>query len=116
MSTERDAVKAYLTMIDHIVLPRGVEPLTVEELQARIDAEPNKVKRLALIQKRMDRERTLYNSAAVEAITDAFVKYAGTYAAEHGISYAAWRSVGVSAAVLKRAGIQRVNGTHPAPA
>jgi hypothetical protein len=36
-----------------------------------------------------------------------FVKVAKSYSARQGISYGAWRSVGVPAAVLKRAGVGR---------
>jgi hypothetical protein len=35
------------------------------------------------------------------------VKAASAYSARKGISYAAWRELGVEAAVLKRAGISR---------
>ena len=36
-----------------------------------------------------------------------FVQVAATYSARKGISYAAWRAVGVDAAVLNKAGIGR---------
>ena len=36
-----------------------------------------------------------------------FLKIAKKYGARNGISYQAWRAVGVDAAVLKRAGISR---------
>ena len=41
------------------------------------------------------------------AIEGAFVEVAASYSKRQGISYAAWREVGVPAAVLKRAGISR---------
>jgi hypothetical protein len=39
-----------------------------------------------------------------------FVKVARAYGSRKGISYTAWRSVGVSAGVLQRAGIARTRG------
>jgi len=42
--------------------------------------------------------------AALEAD---FVQVAASYSARKGISYTAWRELGVSADVLKRAGISR---------
>ena len=36
-----------------------------------------------------------------------FTKVAKAYSARQGISYAAWRAVGVPAAVLKKAGVTR---------
>ena len=47
--------------------------------------------------------------AAVDqtAVEDAFVQVAKSYGERQGISYNAWREVGVPAPVLKRAGIGR---------
>jgi len=72
------------------------------------DASP--MDRLALTQERMDLEVELNRTepgvdlAALEAD---FIKAAGPYAARKGISYAAFRSVGVTPATLKAAGITR---------
>ena len=40
----------------------------------------------------------------------AFVDVAKSYSDRQGISYSAWREVGVEASVLKRAGIARTSG------
>jgi hypothetical protein len=40
-------------------------------------------------------------------LESAFVKSARSYSERKGISYAAWRQVGVEPAVLKKAGISR---------
>jgi hypothetical protein len=40
-------------------------------------------------------------------IEESFISVAKGYGERKGISYASWRDVGVSAAVLKRAGINR---------
>ena len=48
----------------------------------------------------------------MSALEREFVKAAPAYGDRKGISYAAWREAGVSAAVLRRAGIQRAQGVH----
>ncbi len=73
-------------------------------------ASASPVRELELAQERIDLERELasmgnrVDPAASEAH---FVQVAATYSARKGISYAAWRAVGVDAAVLKKAGIGR---------
>lgn len=47
------------------------------------------------------------NAIDLTAIETAFVGAASGYAERKGISYAAWRELGVPADVLKRAGITR---------
>jgi hypothetical protein len=79
---------------------------TIEEKLATADA----LTRVQLVQERMDIDNEL-NAKQVTtdmgALEDAFVKAANEYGERKGISYAAWREVGVDAAVLKRAGISR---------
>jgi hypothetical protein len=41
------------------------------------------------------------------ALEDDFVKVARSYSDRRGISYAAWREIGVDASVLKKAGLTR---------
>lgn len=66
--------------------------------------------RVNLVQERMDIDRELNAKQVTVDMTkleDDFVKAAKEYGERKGISYAAWREVGVDAAVLKRAGISR---------
>jgi len=91
---------------------------TVESVSRRIAAieveldEASPVRELELVQERMDLEielesmKTKVDPATLEA---GFVKVASSYSARKGISYAAWRAVGVEPAVLKKAGISRSN-------
>jgi hypothetical protein len=68
------------------------------------------VRELELVQERIDLERELSEMSArtdLSAIEARFVEVAAAYSARRGISYAAWRAVGVDAAVLKKAGIGR---------
>lgn len=72
------------------------------------DADP--VTELKLRQEQMNLEAELsamQPSVDIEALEDAFVEIAASYSARSGISYAAWRQVGVAASVLSRAGISR---------
>ena len=58
----------------------------------------------------MDLQRELETMGAkvdLSALESDFVKTASKYAQRKGISYAAWRELGVSADVLKKAGISR---------
>jgi hypothetical protein len=72
------------------------------------DATP--VRELELVQERMDLQVELeamkarVDPATLEA---GFVKVAAGYSTRKGISYSAWRAVGVEASVLKKAGIPR---------
>lgn len=111
------AVRDYLEALDRNRPKRGRKRTPesmrkqLERIEAELDsAEP--VKRLQMIQERMDIETEL---AAAEATVDmtaleaAFVEAASGYSERKGISYAAWRELGVEAAVLKRAGISRAS-------
>jgi hypothetical protein len=81
--------------------------LTAIDVQLK-DADP--LNELRLVQERRDLEAELESmDSAVDlsAIEGSFVKVARAYSERQGISYAAWREVGVEASVLKKAGISR---------
>ena len=66
--------------------------------------------RLHLVQEKIDLQQAIDASSTtvdLSALEDEFVAAAGPYSERKGISYAAWREMGVSAAVLKRAGVGR---------
>lgn len=68
------------------------------------------VRELELVQERFDLSNDLerMNSKVDPAtIEGKFVKVAAAYSRRKGLSYAAWRAVGVDPAVLKKAGISR---------
>jgi hypothetical protein len=90
-------------------------PDSVARRMQAIDVEmqgANPVRELELIQERFDLEAEL---AGMETKVDpksieiGFTKVAGSYSKRKGISYAAWRAVGVEPAVLKKAGISRAD-------
>ncbi|MET0421472.1 MAG: hypothetical protein ABW073_07185 [Acidimicrobiia bacterium] len=112
---EGRAVKAYLEALDTNRPKRG-RKRTPDSIKKRLDAieselaDASPISRLQLIQERMDLGKelaTLDTKVDMSAVEAAFVKTGATYARRKGISYAAWRELGVPADVLKRAGITR---------
>jgi hypothetical protein len=112
---ESRAVRAYLEAVEQ-VRPRRGRKRTPESVQARLetltslldDADP--MDRLKLVQERMDLEAELATMGQTIDITELeaeFVKVAASYSKRNGISYAAWREVGVDPSILKTAGIKR---------
>ena len=67
--------------------------------------------RLHLVQERMDLERELAaadgNADELEELEAAFIEVAAAYGERRGLTYEAWRSIGVAPRVLKAAGIGR---------
>lgn len=106
------AVRDYLAALHaESSKPRGRKPTqTPDEVQAQIDTEHDPVKRLDLIQKRIDIEERLAtenDSVDLDALEKEFVASVKPYAERKGISYSALREAGVPAGVLKEAGIAR---------
>jgi hypothetical protein len=116
--TERNAVEAYLRAVADP--PKAYRSVPVEELEARLQAEPSLAGKAILIAKiheaqeamtRLEQRRAQHQEAE-----EAFVKHAGAFSAKHHITYAVWRQMGVPVPVLRRAGIAPVyEGKPPAP-
>ena len=109
------AVRRYLEALEAHKPKRG-RKRTPESVQRRLasiderlpDADP--LTRLHLLQERMDLENELAsagNTVDLQALEDAFAAAAGPYGSRKGITYAAWRQLGVDPAVLRKAGIKR---------
>ena len=80
------------------------------EVQAQLETESDQLRRLSLIQKRIDAKRRLAeykDPVDIDALEAEFVNVAKSYSARKGISYKAWREMGVAAAVLSKGGIPR---------
>lgn len=113
--TQARAVRQYLAARE-VEAKRGPK-VTPEKLRARIAStqeaisnEDNPARRLELIQSRLDDEDRLAGldeQPDLDALEKQFTKVAAEYSERKGISYPAWRELGVPAAVLKRAGIPR---------
>lgn len=70
----------------------------------------NPVRELELVQERLDLQRELESMTTKldpHEIESKFVAIAAGYSKRKGISYTAWRAVGVDAQVLKKAGVSR---------
>jgi hypothetical protein len=113
---EGRAVRAYLDAVTRPKRPgRKRTSESVEAQLAKIDgriAGASAANRLGLIQERFDLKRDLAALQAeagvdIAALEASFVAVAPAYGKRKGISYAAWREAGVSAEVLRKAGISR---------
>ena len=115
--TEVAAVRDYLKALEQNAPRRGRRrtPESVERQLAVLEGEmegASVTKRLGLIQERIDLEADLEalqqaGSVDLSALEAGFATHAAAYGGRRGISYAAWREVGVSSATLKSAGIRR---------
>jgi hypothetical protein len=79
--------------------------------QELLDAAP--IKKLELIQKKTDllaEKERLTARVDIAILEKNFVKVAKSYANRNGITYSSFRALGVSAEVLKKAGIPRTRG------
>ncbi len=109
------AVRNYLEALESHRPKRG-RRRTPETMRARIDEIDNEIgdakpmQRLHLTQERMDLSAKIEAAETtidISALEDEFVDVASAYGESNGISYSAWRAVGVSAVILKRAGVSR---------
>jgi uncharacterized protein YicC (UPF0701 family) len=115
--SEGRAVKAYLEALEQNRPRRGRKrtPESVKKRLAAIDAglaDASALARLQLVQERMDLQKELESMGQKVDLTKLegeFVKTAKKYSERKGISYAAWRELGVSADVLKKAGVSRAS-------
>ena len=115
--TEVAAVRDYLKALEQNAPRRGRRrtPESVERQLAVLEGEMEGVsvtKRLGLIQQRINLETDLEalqqaESVDLSALEAGFATHAAAYGGRRGISYAAWREVGVSSTTLKSAGIRR---------
>lgn len=112
---ETTAVRNYLEALE-ANQPRRGRPRNAESVRRQLDqvdgqmSDAPPLQRLSLIQRRLDLETelaSLETSTNVAELEDAFVKYAAAYSARKGISYSAWRSIGVEPRVLGAAGLTR---------
>jgi hypothetical protein len=112
---ESKAIKAYLEAISapkqrgRPVTPEGLEA-RIGDLDRRIREESDPLSRLDLYQARIDAHGALDQLTAsvdLDALEADFVQYAASYSTRKGITWPAWREAGVSAEVLRTAGIKR---------
>ena len=109
------SVRRYLEALE-AHKPRRGRKRTPDSLKKQLDDVETKIatadplKRLHLVQERLDLQNALEASESkvdLDQLEKDFVTSAGPYSERKGISYSAWRELGVPAAVLERAGIAR---------
>jgi len=109
------AVRSYLEALERNKPKRGRRrtPVGIKKRLEAIDVEINAadpLKRVQLIQERMDLLDELENATTtvdIDSLEKEFITNAAAYSQRKGISYAAWRELGVPASVLRSAGISR---------
>jgi uncharacterized protein YicC (UPF0701 family) len=112
------AVRRYLEAIESSRPRRGRRrtPASISKRLEAIEAElaaADPLTRLHLIQQKKDLTDELERNADTEDIAELekqFVKVARAYGERKGISYGTWRTAGVSAAALQKAGVARTRG------
>ena len=114
---EVTAIREYLKALEQNAPRRGRKrtPDGIRRQLASVTAEMEGAtitRQLDMVQQRIDLETELEaleqaGSIDLSALEANFVDHAAAYGGRRGISYAAWREVGVSAATLKAAGIRR---------
>jgi hypothetical protein len=112
------AVRRYLEAIESSRPKRGRRrtPASISKRLTTIDAElatADPLTKLHLIQQQKDLNEELGRSAEHEDLDELesqFVRVAKAYGERKGISYATWRTAGVSASVLQKAGVARTRG------
>ena len=114
---EVSAIREYLKALEQNAPRRGRKrtPDSIRRQLASVAAEMEGVtvtRQLDLVQQRINLEAELEaleqaGSIDLSALEANFVDHAAAYGGRRGISYAAWREVGVSATTLKAAGIRR---------
>ncbi len=109
------AVRSYLEALEATRPKRG-RKRTPESIQNRLGAieteldSADPLSRLQMIQERMDllsELEAMEQTIDIGPLENAFVEAAKPYSERKGISYAAWRELGIEAALLKKAGISR---------
>jgi hypothetical protein len=109
------AVRRYLEALEAHKPRRGRKrtPDSMKKRLSAVEAEiatADPLKRLHLVQERLDLQAALGASESkvdLGQLEKDFAKAARPYSDRKGISYSAWRELGVPAAVLDKAGISR---------
>lgn len=109
---EARAIKRYMKALDS---RKPGRPVTKESLESRlaktvakIESEDNPLKRVELVQNKLDIEDQLAaieETADFERLETDFIEHVKPYSERKRITYTAWRECGVPAATLRAAGV-----------
>ena len=110
---ESKAIKSYL---EALATRRPGRPLTsdglnkrMEKVNEKLESSHDPLEKVKLIQSKLDIEKALADLGTTQDLAlleRGFVENASAYSERKGVSYTAWREIGVPAAVLREAGIQ----------
>jgi hypothetical protein len=109
------AVRRYLEALEANKPKRG-RKRSPDSMKKRLTAVEDEIaaadplKRLHLVQERLDLQAALEateSTVDLDALEKEFISAAATYSERKGISYSAWRELGVPSGVLDKAGISR---------
>jgi hypothetical protein len=112
------AARAYLEALEASKPKRGRKISTetlverLSETNEKVNSEGDPLRRLILVQQALDLEAEVQRRGGdsgpdLASLEKDFVNVAKAYSDSKGISYAAWREIGVSPSVLKAAGLTR---------
>lgn len=123
---ENRVIGAYLQVLEHNQKideqnrPKRGRRRSTESMQARLDeivgaiGKASPLKRVLLIQEQMDLQKELHEATRppqqpidISGMEEGFSEVVASFSKRKGVSYAAWREIGVPARVLKEAGIRR---------
>lgn len=112
--TETRLVRQYLEALEGVRQSGGRRRSkeTLAKKLAAVEQElesADAVGRLHLVQERIDLQRAIEaaeQNVDIGELEEAFVSIAASYSERKGISYQAWREVGVTPAVLRQAGVR----------
>lgn len=112
--TETRVVRQYLEALDGVRQSGGRRRSkeTLAKKLAAVEQElesTDAVGRLHLVQERIDLQKAIEaaeQNVDIGELEEAFVSIAASYSERKGISYQAWREVGVTPAVLRQAGVR----------
>lgn len=114
LRAEARAVKNYLESLQSGRGSQGTNPARLKErlerAQTSLASETNVLRRAEIVQSIHDLEDAIKRSGRGGEGVDLeaeFVKYGARYSERKGLEWAAWRSMGVPAAVLTKAGVPR---------
>lgn len=114
---ETEAVKAYLDSLG--TRPgRRIDPKTIERRLAQakqeLNAAENSLRKVELTEKVLRLEKALEEARKgggdSQSLEKQFIQHAAAFAKRKGISYKAFRQLGVPPSVLAKAGIKRTRG------
>jgi hypothetical protein len=110
---ESKAIKSYL---EALAARKPGRPLTsdglnkrMEKVNEKLESSEDPLEKVELIQSKLDIEKALADLGNTQDLTSlerGFVENASAYSERKGVSYTAWREIGVPAVVLRRAGIK----------